>query len=187
MSSPKIEKILERYFQGESSLQEEQSLREFFSQDKLPAHLAELKDQFMMFGGEAGRELPGSFDDRLFEMISEKERDTRLSRRRVIFYVSGIAATVLVMVSLFIRFDPFLKPSAGNPPEAEAAFEQASRILYFVSDKFNQGAAPLGKVARFDQGMQDMSNVKKFDEGLKKTAPASRFNQITNLITNQTQ
>ena len=85
MNSPKIEKILERYFQGESSLQEEQTLREFFSQDKLPAHLAELKDQFMMFGDEAGRELPGSFDDRLFEMISEKERDTRMSRRRVTF------------------------------------------------------------------------------------------------------
>ena len=187
MNSPKIEKLLERYYQGETSLAEERALREFFRQDKLPPHLAELKAQFIILDEDEGLELPESFDEELFSMIREKEKSSRLSRRRVVIYISSVAATVLILVTLFIRFNPFLDRSYGNSPEAEEAFEQASRILFFVSDKFNQGADPLRKVASFDQGIEDMKSIKKFDEGIKKTMPASRFSQITNLISNPAQ
>ncbi|HSG68088.1 MAG TPA: hypothetical protein VK994_05230 [Bacteroidales bacterium] len=184
MNSPKIEKILQKYFQGETSLAEERQLREFFRQEKLPPHLVELKDQFRMYDVAAAEELPESFDDDLFARIEQLNKSTRLSRRTVLIYVSSVAATVLILITLFIRFDPFTMAPSGTNPEAEEAFEQASKILFYVSGKFNQGATPLKKVARFDEGMQPMKNVKKFDDGVKKTAPVSRFNQVTNLITN---
>ncbi len=184
MSSQKIEKLLERYFQGETSLGEEKSLREFFRREDLPPHLAGLREQFILFDEEGSEELPADFDDVLFDEIDRLERSSRSTRRTYILYISGVAATVLIMVTLFFRFDPFTREADFNQREAETAFAEASKILYFVSDRFNNGAKSLGKVARFDEGMDNLKSVKKFDEGVEKATPVSKFSQITNLITN---
>lgn len=184
MSSQRIEKILEKYFEGETSLAEERILREFFRQEELPAHLAELREQFGLFDNESREELPADFDEVLFNEIGRRERSSKASRRTYIYYISGVAATILILITIFVRFDPFTANSPNNDKEAEMAFAEASSILYFISDKFNQGANPLGKVARFDEGMNTLGSVKKFDAAIDKTKPMSRFNQIINLITN---
>lgn len=180
MSSQKIEKILERYFNGETSLAEEQMLRDFFLKEELPPHLEELREQFLYFEGEKDLSLPESFDDDLFDAINRHDRSRKASRRAVIYYVGSVAATILIIVTIFIRF----QPSTANPAEAEEAFAEASRVLYYVSDKFMQGANPLERVKRFNDGVDNLKTVKKFDEGVDKTAPVSKFNQITKLITN---
>ncbi|MEN8224403.1 MAG: hypothetical protein ABFS05_03500, partial [Bacteroidota bacterium] len=95
-----------------------------------------------------------------------------------------VAATILILIAVFFRFDPFVVSPSNSDREARIAFEEASRVLYFVSDKFSKGATPLKKVARFDQGINDLNSVKKFDEGVEKATPLSRFKQITDLITN---
>lgn len=184
MNSQRIEKILGKYFQGESSLQEEQELREFFRQENIPTHLLELKDQFIAYDEASKMELPADFDDILFQKINAKERMSKASKRAYIYYVSGVAASLIILITIFVRFDPFVRQADDNTNNPEMAFTEASRILYFVSEKFNQGAQPLKKVARFEEGMTDLNSVSKFDEGIGKTAPASRFNQITKLITN---
>lgn len=44
-----IEKLLERYYEGETSLAEEKQLRQFFQQDSIPAHLETHAEQFRYF------------------------------------------------------------------------------------------------------------------------------------------
>ncbi|AKD54699.1 HEAT repeat domain-containing protein [Spirosoma radiotolerans] len=44
-----IEKLLERYYDGETSLAEEKQLRQFFQQDNIPAHLEKHAHQFRYF------------------------------------------------------------------------------------------------------------------------------------------
>jgi len=182
MNSPRIEKILEKYFHGETSLAEERMLREFFRQEELPAHLAELKDQFVMYEEAAAEVLPDDFDDTVFEAISRVEHQNRASKRSKIYYISGVAATILIIVTVFIRFDFFM--SSYTDDDVDKAFTEATQILSFVSEKFNKGAAPLQKVARFDDGITNLKSVNKFDEGVTKSTPVSRFKQITDLITN---
>ncbi len=184
MSSHRIEKLLEKYFESETSLSEERTLREFFRAKDIPVHLQDLKEQFELYEKEGQIELPDDFDDVIFRKIEQKERGRKQSRRTTIYYISGVAATILILVTVFVRFDSFLGTPPSNDSEAQIAFNEASRILYFVSDKFNKGTDNLGKVARFDEGIKDLSSVKKFDEGVSKASPISRFNQITKLITN---
>lgn len=180
MSSQKIEKILERYFHGETSLAEEQRLRNFFLKEELPSHLEELREQFLFYEQEKDHKLPETFDEELFDAIDKQERSKRASRRAVFYYVSSVAAAILIIITVFISFDP----KTGNSREAEEAFAQASQVLYFVSDKFIKGSNPLERVKRFNDGVENLKKVKKFEEGVDKTAPVSKFNQITNLITN---
>jgi len=184
MSSQIIEKLLEKYFEGETSLGEERTLREFFQKEDLPAHLVELREQFGLYDEESNKELPADFDKVLFEEIEKREHSSKASRRAYIYYISGVAATILILITVFVRFDPFTTSAPYDEQEADIAFTEASRILYFVSAKFNQGADPLGKVARFDEGMKNLNTVNKFDAGVNKATPISRFNQITKLITN---
>lgn len=183
MSSQRIEKILERYFHGETSLTEEGVLKEYFRQESLPPHLVELKELFSLYEKEKNAQLPDDFDEALFEAIGNHERSKKASRRSVIYYVASVAATILIIITVFIRFDPLARNSA-NSAEAEEAFAEASRVLYFVSDKFMQGTKPMGKVTRFNEGIDDLTTVKKFDDGVEKTAAVSKFNQITDLIIN---
>jgi hypothetical protein len=187
MSSHKIEKLLVKYFEGETSLAEERTLREFFLKENIPAHLLELREQFGLFESEAKEELPDDFDEKLFDEIDNQERSKKTGRRMTIYYISSVAATILILITVFVRFDTFRSDPVYNDRDAEIAFNEASRILYFVSDKFNKGAGPLGKVARFDQGVNNLKPVKKFDEGVNKVTPVSTFNQITKLITNPAQ
>jgi hypothetical protein len=185
MSSQRIEKILEKYFQGETSLTEERTLREFFLGDEVPQHMAELKNQFLLYEKEREIKLSDDFEDALFEEISKHEKTTRASKRSMFMYIGGVAATILILITLFIKFDPFVgyqETTENN--DANMAFAEASRILYYVSDKFNQGTGTLGKVALFDEEVNNLKTVNKFDAGMSKASPISRFDQITKLITN---
>jgi hypothetical protein len=184
MSSQGIEKILEKYFEGETSLSEERRLREFFHKDDIPSHLVELREQFELYEKEGNHTLPEDFNDILFDEIEKQDRGRKASRRTTLYYISGVAATILILVTIFFRFDAFMSGPRYNDAEAELAFTQATNILHFVSGKFNKGAEPLGKMARFDEGVKNLNTVNKFDEGINKTTPVSRFNQITKLITN---
>lgn len=184
MSSQRIEKTLERYFQGETSLAEEQNLRDFFLKEEVPAHMAELKEQFQLYEEESQARLPDDFEDALFAEIKLEEKSSKASKRSMIFYISGVAATILILITLFVRFDPSILNTSNSNAEAELAFVEASRVLFFVSDQLNKGADPLAKVARFDEGLDNLNTVTKLDEGVTKATPMSRFNQITKLLTN---
>lgn len=182
MSSPRIEKILQKFYQGETSLEEERLLREHFLRDEAAANIQELKSQFLHGEEESRKSLPGSFDDDVIRAIQLRERKQKVSKRTTIFYVSGVAATVLLMISIFFHFNSIGPPSVAGDPDA--AFEEASKVLFFVSEKFNQGTGPIAKIDHFGQGMDNLQSIKKFDQGMKKTRPVSKFNQITNYFTN---
>ena len=64
-----IEQLLERYFNAETSLEEERILRTFFSQTELPANMQQWKP---LFTNIEEQELGDDFDARMLEMIQEE-------------------------------------------------------------------------------------------------------------------
>lgn len=46
MNTERIEQLLDTYFDGETSIEEEKELREFFQQNEIPSHLKSYADQF---------------------------------------------------------------------------------------------------------------------------------------------
>lgn len=87
-----IEELLERYFEGETSAAEEQRIRAFFASGKIPEHLKAYKPLFAYFDEEI---------ERRSVPIRTK------SRRRIVLYtLSGVAACVLVLLSLTRLLNP---------------------------------------------------------------------------------
>ena len=66
-----IEQLLERYWQGETTLQEEAILRNFFSQPDIPEHLRTYQPLFDL---EKEEPLGDDFDERILGMIEEEEQ-----------------------------------------------------------------------------------------------------------------
>lgn len=73
-----IEQLIERYFQCETSLQEEQILRAFFAQNDVPEALGEYAPMFRGFEVEAELGLDESFDQKMLAMIGEAETESKV-------------------------------------------------------------------------------------------------------------
>ena len=95
-----IEQLLERYWQCETSLQEESILRSFFSQEEVPAELQQYK---ALFTYEIQKEdtLGDDFDMRILEQIGEEtpkaKTITLTSRLMPLFKAAAIVAIILTL------------------------------------------------------------------------------------------
>lgn len=65
-----IEQLLQRYWECETSIQEESILRNFFTQDDVPAHLSAYKEFFQELP-KVGESLSDDFDERIMALVEE--------------------------------------------------------------------------------------------------------------------
>ena len=68
-----IEQLIESYFNCQTSLQEEQILRSFFSQEDVPGHLAQYADLFRYETDAKEEKLGEDFDAKMIECIEKLE------------------------------------------------------------------------------------------------------------------
>ena len=98
-----IEQLLERYWKCETTLEEEQILRTFFSQENVPVSLLPYKDLFTyeQTDVESAR-LGEDFDRMMLEMVGEvapvKARTISLTQRlKPLFKAAAIVAIILTL------------------------------------------------------------------------------------------
>lgn len=101
-----INQLLDRYWKGETSLEEEEILRAFFSQDELPAELKPYQALFSYEMGEAKQEALGDdFDQKMMAMIEDeytkkpnKANVVSLTERlKPLFKAAAVVAIILTL------------------------------------------------------------------------------------------
>ncbi len=186
MNSRQIENILEHYFNGETSLEDEKILREFFQEKDIPPHLLSLKSQFEYFSDEHNHEyLDESFDEKILNQISQYEKQQKRGiTRRYLYTASGIAASILIILSIFFKLDPLSNKVEDTFSDPYAAYLETKKALLFVSETFNKGAAPIGKVSKFDDGMQQLSKISSMNTGIQEANKMSKFHEKQQQIFN---
>ena len=97
-----IEQLLERYWEGETTLQEEAILRAFFSQDDVPANLMRYKA--LLDCGLQEETLSDDFDARILDSIGAEGANepkakivTLASRLKPLFKAAAIVAILLTI------------------------------------------------------------------------------------------
>lgn len=124
-----IEQLLDRYFLGETSLQEEQILKAFFAQgsDDMPDSLSQYAPLFLMLDDKDT--LCDDFDERLIAMTEDsqpvKARVVSLSERlRPLF---GAAAVVAILLTLGLAINQsFREDDTWVDAESYAPIEVAT-------------------------------------------------------------
>ena len=98
-----IEQLLERYWQCETTTEEEQILRTFFNQKDVPAALLPYKDLFTYEQTSVAEETLGDeFDERMMQLIGEKKavkaHTIRLTERlKPLFKAVAVVAVILTL------------------------------------------------------------------------------------------
>lgn len=98
-----INQLLDRYWQGETTLEEEQILRSFFSQLCVPEELAKFRPLFVYEQTEPKTDRLGDdFDERMLSMVGEpqevKARKVLISQRFApLFKAAAMVAIVLTL------------------------------------------------------------------------------------------
>ena len=98
-----IDQLLEHYWRGETSLQEEEILRMFFSQEDIPAALLPYRDLFVYEQNEKEMEKLGDdFDQRILGMIQEDEpvKARVITMRHRLMPLFKAAAVVAILLTL---------------------------------------------------------------------------------------
>lgn len=124
-----IEQLLEKYWECETTLQEEDILRVFFQQKDLPAHLRSYQPLFECYRKQAGQKLPADFEKRMMDSIGQTEQEEIAHslplktsiRFRPFFRAAGMVGIVLTL-SMAVQHS--LRPASQD--EGRAIFtEQA--------------------------------------------------------------
>ncbi|MFZ0489495.1 MAG: hypothetical protein WBV11_11475 [Salegentibacter sp.] len=131
MELREIEKLIGKYDAGETSLAEEEALREYFASHQVPQHL------------ETYRILFGYVEQVRMESLTEKPV---LESRKVDYFWTGIAATVILALGLFLYQDKDFSGSSsdlGTIRDQELALQKTKETLKLVSEYMNQGSEDL--------------------------------------------
>ena len=146
-----IEQLLERYWLCETSLEEEQILRTFFSQENVPVSLLPYKDLFTYEQEDVETmQLGEDFDRRVLEMVGEaapvKARTISLAQRlKPLFKAAAIVAIILTLGNAMqVAMQPAEDPQiAGNTGDDEVTQEG---ISVAIADTMKQDSMKITEV-----------------------------------------
>lgn len=137
MESSKIENLLDAYFEGQSSLEDEAILMDYFCSNRVANHLIQYK---AIFVGLAAMKKEQSQRPIVFP-----ESEAKMSNRFLRYAVVGA-----LLVSLGVGGIYFSQTQMSQEEkEALIAFEQSKEALLFLSEKLNKGTNQLSYMAEF--------------------------------------
>ncbi len=174
-----IKHKLQKYFEGESSLEDEKLLAEYFRSDQIDAELLHYRELFAGFDELRTAETE-SMEDNLMDYIMEAEHREKTKYRHLWQSVSGIAAALLIAL-LVVNYNndkPNWKDTYSDPQQA---YVEASRTLHYIAGKYQKGLAQLQPVKKLNEatkpmnegltvinkGFQEVGKIEKINEKLK--------------------
>ncbi|MEX2349690.1 MAG: hypothetical protein WD554_02315 [Flavobacteriaceae bacterium] len=140
MDLQRIEKLLDAYFEGETSLAEEKILKEYFKRNEIAPHLEVYSDMFAYF--ETSKQETSDVDP-----VFEKEEKRGFTHRMRNWY--SIAALVVVALGVTFFLQQNNNITQQEEQEALMAYEQTKQALNFFSHHFNESATNLTHVKEF--------------------------------------
>ena len=191
MELKKIERLLAKYYDGNSSIEEEVILKAFFEQETIPDYLKADKEMFLYYmRGKEEEEYSVDLEKNILEAI-ENEQSRESSKERYfpkyLYWVSSVAASILIVLSVyFYQKSPSLEDTYNSP---ELAYQETKKVLYYVSSKLNKGTLPveqnfskitngtseINKISKISSSFEDVSN---FSSKIEKLESLKYFNLI---------
>jgi hypothetical protein len=151
MAYNEIRELLERYWQGETSLAEEETLRKFFAghHADLPPDLLEAQPMFRYFGTQQEIELPA------LPLMAVKTRpwDHWMKYAAVVLVAIGIgyAARQVKMKQDHMEVAAMEKDTYEDPEQAFAVTQKALKLL---AKNLNKGTSQVQKLSYFNEATE---------------------------------
>ncbi len=144
MNQQHIRILLEKYFEGETNLQEEAQLAQYFQQENIAEDLVQYKPLFQFYDQQKNITLSEEFDQKIQQEITPKKRSRIV---RMYGVLARVAAVIALSFLTYQAYEYYISPEQKNPnyivlneaEDAEEAYEQIKAALMLVSSKMNEG------------------------------------------------
>jgi hypothetical protein len=169
MDLDKIDSLLQKYWNAETSLEEEQQLREFFAREPVPENLKETASLFRYFEQQKRLGVDDlAFDRELKKKLKPAGKVINLSMTQVARIAAGLF--VVVAATFFVRQE--IKKAYPDEPTAEedtysdpkVAFEETKKALMMISKSFNKAQKEASKINVFNEATDKMHEKPVADE-----------------------
>jgi hypothetical protein len=184
-SIAEIRKLLDRFYTGETTLEEEQILQDYFSSTSIPEELMPDRDLFRTLGTSDSVAVPEGLNQKILDVIDQQEKKVVRTRRISVFSLSGLAAGLLVVIALYMGYFRPDRPGMlahqltdtyENPQDA---YEEARRTLAFVSAKLNTGTSGLEHVKQVSKTTSDpLKSLSKINKGTKELSLLGQLQRV---------
>ena len=145
-----IEKLLEKYENGETSIKEEQQLKSYFSQETVPPHLEMYKPLFAYF------------------LQNEQEQFTKdvplKSKFSFNYKWISVAAVAVLMFGFYFKSTIFPENNNYSDEEVELAYNQMKNSLKLISKQFNKGTTSLAYLGEVDKGTESLGYLNEWNK-----------------------
>jgi hypothetical protein len=168
MDSKEIGQLLEKYWNCETTLEEEQVLRSYFNGPDVPDQLKDAAEPFRFFENERQRSLTTEFDNEVMHSVKKTERKTNVISMVRWVQVARIAAGVLVMVAAgyFVRNEVMKSKDQSQAltdtfSDPKDALEETKKALMLISKSFGKAREGAGKINMINEAEQKISGKEK--------------------------
>jgi len=153
MELNKIENILEKYFQGETSIAEENELKDYFSSSNVAQHL----EQYQPIFGYFSQVKEQKSTQELESLTRTGEAIPLQTKKRNVAWLS-IAASAVVLLGIGTYFyisentTPIVAQSElGTYDNPEKAFAETQKALALLSNNVNVGIESVQYIKEYEQ------------------------------------
>ena len=155
MELDNIEQLLEKYENAETTLQEEQQLKNYFTQETVEPHLEVYKSMFQYFSQTQEEQFT-------------KDVPLTPSKTYTLYKWISVAAVAVLMFGVYTQVN---KPSQPTG-EQLLAYNQTMDALNLVSSKFKKGNESMNALglmsSSLNKGTENMAYINQFSNATNK-------------------
>jgi len=185
MKNEDIRQLIERFYDGESTEEEEKIIRAYFSGGKCPEGF-EAEHEYILYCLENTVIMSPSegFTRKILESAGNKGHEIAARRvpGRFIYFSSTIAASVILFLSLYLLAGNNRSyPDTYNDPEI--AYAETVKILNEVAAKLNKGTKSLDQLGKLNEVSRKSlimvnESTSIIDESFSKINAIDRFKTL---------
>ena len=155
MEPETIKYKLQKYFEGESSLEDERILHDYFRSVQIDEQLLPHQHFFAGLNGMKDQQIQIQEED-LMDFILENEHREKLRYRKFWQIVTGVAAMLLIAL-LVVHYTHDRQNWDDTYTDPDQAYATAVQTLRFVAGKYQEGMAQLQPVNKLNQAVKPMN------------------------------
>ena len=190
MNYDRLYQLVDKYLNGESSMMEEKELKYYLLHEDIPEDLLPLKSQFVAYQEFTETGLNDTFEQTFWETANSNNNNalvdnhtvsTSFGNKHSLYYLlSGIAATLLILLTIYTATDIFkIKRTINQYNNPALAYRQATDALSVLAINFDKGLAKTRQAAKpLNTSLKMLDNVRMVNKGLESLQPVSKINNM---------
>ncbi len=134
-----IEELLEKYFEATATIAEEETLRAYFSQENVAAHLEQYKPMFVYFS-----------------IAKDEKYSKKLPLKPKRNYTKWVSVAAVVAIAFSFYFGNLYQQHLEEQKEAQYAYNETKKALDLLAQNFSRGTQKVAYLNEFEQAKQKL-------------------------------